>query len=126
MRKIFHLIYCAMEHILSFENKKLPEHFEHVGICYVITVYVVSRNLSVKLAMSCASDFLTLCQSWTNYSGSSTYPVPSKDEDFIGVSDHKLKMWDKNCRSGRLRWELVHWMKNELKAFSDPAIMDEP
>lgn len=56
-----------------------------------------------------------LFQRWPKFSGDKVYPIPGGEATFDAYFDTNRNMWDKGTEYGRLRWDLLHWMINELE-----------
>ena len=57
-----------------------------------------------------------LAANWEHYSGTPQFPIPSS---YKGVSDHDMfmrteNMWSKKSKYGKLRWDLLDHLVNEL------------
>lgn len=77
------------------------------GICCAILPYV--KNIDA------AWDRLDeLFKQWPKYSGIIHHPIPGGGIVY-DKAKHSATLWDRNTEYGKLRWELLEWLIEELQ-----------
>lgn len=56
-----------------------------------------------------------LMQKWPKYSGHENYPVPNPSGGHPRDAYYELHLWNRRTKYGRLRWELLEWLIQELE-----------
>lgn len=61
--------------------------------------------------------FLASFKTWPHYSGDISFPVPSPDKSIEAIDayfDKSNDLWDRDTEYGRLRWDLLDHIIEEL------------
>lgn len=106
------------QHLLNMLKKIHEKRDNLTGICNNIRIYMEWDEAGKE-------KFLKLVKAWPKYSGRLYYPVPAPQDmikqlgDPLTAAEYAYltarNYWDKRTEYGRLRWELLEWMIQELE-----------
>lgn len=102
--------------LLALEGAK-EEINAHTGICHQDRIVTLKHSQRLGGA---AEDLLQeLLEGWPKFSGDESYPINSDKNEYPKVeyinASLSVTLWDKNTEYGKLRWELLEYLIEELK-----------
>ena len=99
----------VVRRVMILTQQDGPRH-PTAGICYALSRSYEYQIASHDTGLYMKAALRAAMMSWPKYSGDFIYPIPGGG---MAYDNHRAK-WDRTTEYGRLRWELLDWIIQEL------------
>lgn len=86
------------------------------GICHAVKYRLIDKdNLEYGYSVRDEDVLYKVITNWPKHSGNKEFPIHAGGKNPMHEYVNSTNKWSKKTKYGRLRWELLHWLINELE-----------